>query len=100
MPNLRLIGAADADRLVDMRAAIDAMARAFEQIAQGRAVVPKRLGLDTPNGIVLSMPGFLADDRALAIKVVTVFPQTASVDSLLYMVRCSCSTATRAHRAH
>lgn len=71
---LRVLGASDIDRAIDMTGAIDVMSSAFGQIARGRANVPQRLGLETDAGLLLAMPGSLPDDQALAIKIVTVFP--------------------------
>jgi ornithine cyclodeaminase/alanine dehydrogenase-like protein (mu-crystallin family) len=71
---LRLLGATDVDRAIDMRQAIDIMATAFKELASGRANVPQRLGVETEAGLVLAMPGSLPEQSALAIKVVSVFP--------------------------
>jgi ornithine cyclodeaminase/alanine dehydrogenase-like protein (mu-crystallin family) len=71
------LSAADIDRAIDMRASIEVMSAAFGQLAAGRTNVPQRLGLTTDDGLVLAMPGSLPDERALAIKVVTVFPGNA-----------------------
>lgn len=77
---LRVLSASDIDRAIDMRGAIDVMSAAFGQLAKGRATVPQRLGLTTDAGLVLAMPGFLPDERALAIKIVTVFPNNSRLD--------------------
>jgi len=74
---LRVLSATDIDRAIDMPASIDVMSAAFTQLAAGRANVPQRLGLTTDDGLVLAMPGSLPDERALAIKIVTVFPGNA-----------------------
>ena len=71
---LRLLGATDVDRAIDMREAIDIMATAFKALASGRANVPQRLGVETEAGLLLAMPGSLPEQSALAIKVVSVFP--------------------------
>ena len=57
--------------------AIVAMREAFVQLADGRAIVPQRLALENDEGMVLSMPGFLPDQKSLAIKIVTVFPKNS-----------------------
>jgi alanine dehydrogenase len=77
---LRVLSASDIDRAIDMPASIDVMSAAFGQLAAGRANVPQRLGLTTDDGLVLAMPGSLPDERALAIKIVTVFPGNARLD--------------------
>jgi ornithine cyclodeaminase len=76
---LLLLGAADIDRAVDMPAAIDAVAGAFAQLSKGQAVVPQRLGVEAPDGLLLTMPGFLSGDRALAVKIVSVFGRNPSL---------------------
>ncbi len=75
--SLRVLGATDIDRAIDMNGAIDVMSAAFGQLAKRRANVPQRLGLETDSGLVLAMPGFLPDEHALAIKIVSVFPGNA-----------------------
>jgi alanine dehydrogenase len=75
--HLRVLGASDIDRAINMSGAIDVMASAFGQLAKGRANVPQRLGLETDAGLVLAMPGLLPDDHALAVKIVTVFPDNS-----------------------
>jgi alanine dehydrogenase len=77
---LRVLSASDIDRAIDMRGAIEVMSAAFMQLAAGRANVPQRLGLTTNTGLVLAMPGFLPDERALAIKIVTVFPDNSRLE--------------------
>jgi alanine dehydrogenase len=74
---LRVLSASDIDRAIDMTAAIDVMTNAFTLLHKGRANVPQRLGLKTDVGLVLAMPGNLPDERALAIKIVTVFPDNS-----------------------
>jgi alanine dehydrogenase len=74
---LRVLSASDIDRAIDMNGAMDVMSAAFGQLAKGRANVPQRLGLKTDTGLVLAMPGSLPDEHALAIKIVTVFPDNS-----------------------
>ena len=77
MTTLRVLSASDIDRAIDMNGAMDVMSAAFGQLAKGRANVPQRLGLKTDAGLVLAMPGNLPDEHALAIKIVTVFPDNS-----------------------
>ena len=56
-----------------MRGAIDAMRVAFTQLSSGDAVVPDRLGVETPHGVSLFMPGYLPEGEHLAAKIVSVF---------------------------
>jgi alanine dehydrogenase len=76
---LRLLGADDIDRAVGMREAIDVMADVFRQLSSGHAKVPQRLPLETETGVLLAMPGYLPEQRALAIKIVTVFPGNSRI---------------------
>ena len=58
-----------------MHQAIEAMKGAFAQLSTGQADVPLRAVLDVPrhNGVTLFMPGYLAADDQMAVKVVSVF---------------------------
>jgi ornithine cyclodeaminase/alanine dehydrogenase-like protein (mu-crystallin family) len=76
---LRVLGWADIDRAVNMVEAIGVMAATFAQLGSGDARVPQRLGVETDSGLLLAMPGFLPQQRALAIKVVSVFPGNSSL---------------------
>lgn len=70
---LRLLSAADLRRVLPMPAAIAAMRTAFAEVAAGTAQVPLRLALHTPDGLSLFMPGYLAQSRGLAQKIVSVY---------------------------
>jgi alanine dehydrogenase len=63
--------------LVDIDELIDALAHAHVQYSTGTAVMPVRLVTPLPQiqGRITSMPGFLTDDRALGMKVVTYFQE-------------------------
>lgn len=65
-----------------MAEAIEAMKSAYASLSSGRAVVPLRTPLPIPNTEALSlfMPSFVdsQDGRALAIKVVSLFPSNPS----------------------
>jgi len=69
-----LIDQATVRRLLPMAEAIEAMASAFRALGEGRAVLPLRSILWTPerNGAIGMMPGYLPD--RLGAKLVTVFP--------------------------
>jgi len=53
-----------------------ALEQAHSQYSGGRAVMPVRLVTPVPeiNGRITSMPGYLSDEKALGMKVVTYFP--------------------------
>lgn len=70
---VRILSRDDVERSLGMTDAIQAMASAFAQVSDGRAVMPTRIGVETPSGFTLTMPGYLGEEAALAIKVVSVF---------------------------
>lgn len=63
-------------RALPMSSAIEGMKDAFAQLSSGEALVPQRtqLPVDSHNGISIFMPAYLAGSDALAMKVVSVFP--------------------------
>lgn len=69
----------DADQMrdvFDMRAAIDADADALRAYSSGSCQIPLRANLNVPehNGQSLYMPGYVPDERALGVKIVSVYP--------------------------
>ncbi len=56
---------------------IEALAQAHVQYSTGKAVMPVRLVVPLPQiqGRITSMPGFLSEDQALGMKVVTYFQE-------------------------
>ena len=75
MTTLRVLSREDVRRALPMREAIEAMKRAFAQLSQGQAQVPLRVPLpvEKHNGVTLFMPGYLAADDQMAVKIVSVF---------------------------
>ncbi len=63
--------------LIDIDELIAALEHAHIQYSTGKAVMPVRLVVPLPQiqGRITSMPGFLSDDKALAMKVVTYFQE-------------------------
>ena len=61
--------------LIDLDELIAALAQAHIQYSSGNAVMPVRLVVPLPqiHGRITSMPGYLNDDKALGMKVVTYF---------------------------
>ena len=61
--------------LIDIDELIAALERAHIQYSTGKAVMPVRLVVPLPqiDGRITSMPGFLNEDQALGMKVVTYF---------------------------
>ncbi len=76
---LRILTAAEVKQALPMAAAIAGMKSAYAQLSAGLAVAPLRTHLDITahQGTTLVMPAFLPQDGALAVKVVSVFPQNA-----------------------
>ncbi len=63
----------DVIRVLDMRACMDVVEKAFAELASGTAVLPLRIGISPPDGLALYMPAYLRRMGALACKVVTVY---------------------------
>jgi alanine dehydrogenase len=61
--------------LIDVDELIEALAQAHIQYSTGKAVMPVRLVVTLPqiDGRITSMPGYLNEDKALGMKVVTYF---------------------------
>ena len=62
-------------KLIDLDELIAALEQAHIQYSTGKAVMPVRLVVPLPQiqGRITSMPGYLNEDKALAMKVVTYF---------------------------
>lgn len=63
----------DVMKVLDMSDCIEAVEKAFAELASGTAVLPLRIGITPPDGISLYMPAYLKEAGALACKVVTVY---------------------------
>ncbi|HEX2929733.1 MAG TPA: ornithine cyclodeaminase family protein [Candidatus Binatia bacterium] len=63
--------------LIDIDELIETLERAHVQYSTGKAVMPVRLVVPLPQiqGRITSMPGFLNDEQALGMKVVTYFQE-------------------------
>jgi alanine dehydrogenase len=61
--------------LLTMAECIEAVEKAFAELASGTAVLPLRTSIPSPGGISLYMPAYLRDGQALACKVVAVFKE-------------------------
>ena len=73
--NLRILSADDVRKALPMTEAIEAVKSAFVQLSMGKVKMPLRTPIDVPahKGITLFMPGYLADDNQMAIKIVSIF---------------------------
>lgn len=81
------------EAVIDMKDAIEADKLALEAYSGGRADIPLRVNLDVDQfkGQNLYMPGYLADENALGVKIVSVYPDNlkkglSSVPSLMILV--------------
>ena len=72
--NLRILSADDIEKALPMPEAIAAMQEAFASLARGEAQMPQRLAIRTEAGTSLFMPAYLPAGKALAQKIVSVFP--------------------------
>lgn len=72
---IRILSAEDVRKALPMRQAIETIQKAFAQLSAGQADVPLRVALQVPkhNGVSLFMPGYLAEDDHMAVKIVSVF---------------------------
>ena len=77
---IQVYNAQDIRSSVTMPEIIAAVRRAFVQLSAGDAVVPARAQIDVADGLgtTLVMPGYLAKDGGMAVKIVSVFPQNAA----------------------
>ena len=72
---MRFLSETQVRSLIDIDELIAALERAHIQYSTGKAVMPVRLVVALPQiqGRITSMPGFLIEDNALGMKVVTYF---------------------------
>jgi alanine dehydrogenase len=72
---MRILSGEDVRKAMPMRQAVETIQKAFAQLSTGEADVPLRTGLPVPkhHGITLFMPGYLAGDDQMAVKIVSVF---------------------------
>ena len=77
---LRLLSAADVVKALPMAEAIEGLKGAYAQLSAGQAIMPLRSRIDVPEaGSSLVMPAYLEQNGALAVKVVSVFPQNTEI---------------------
>lgn len=70
---MRLLSAADVRAALSMPAAIAAVREGFIALSTGQATVPVRTSLDTPGGVVLYMPAYIAGSPYSVVKIVSVY---------------------------
>ena len=71
---LRILSSRDIRQALPMPEAIEAMRTAFAEHARGLAQAPLRSRIQTETGVSLFMPAYLPTSKALAQKIVSVFP--------------------------
>lgn len=79
---MRILSRSEVSQLIDMEACIEANLAAYAAVATGRALVPVKHHIPVEGkqeSVSLFMPGYLADEGALGMKVVSVFPQNGQV---------------------
>ena len=75
---LKLLSLSEVKQSITMPEAINAMERAFMQLAQHKVILPLRTGVPVEkNGLMLTMPAYLATEKILGLKIVSVFPDNA-----------------------
>jgi len=68
---------ADAVQAISVEALLDAVERAYRDVASGRDRSPLRISVPLPNGDLLLMPGIRQDGAGSSVKLVTVQPANA-----------------------
>jgi ornithine cyclodeaminase len=80
---LKLLSLDEVKQSINMSEAIEAMERAFMQLALNEVVLPLRTGIPVDeNGLTLTMPAYLAQEKILGLKVVSVFPNNLQLNKL------------------
>jgi ornithine cyclodeaminase len=74
-----LLSRSEVEELLDLDELIDALAGAMADLSAGRASVPDRVAalVDERDGLLAAMPGYTPSARALATKVMSLFPRNA-----------------------
>jgi ornithine cyclodeaminase/alanine dehydrogenase-like protein (mu-crystallin family) len=70
----------DVERVLDPAELVDAVAGAMADLSGGAASVPNRTGanVEDAGGMLIAMPAYLPSARALAAKLVCLFPENAA----------------------
>jgi len=75
---MRILSAEDVKAAITMREAIEAVREGFIALSAGKATVPVRGALVSPDGILLTMPSYL--DDGWVVKIVAVNPDNAALN--------------------
>lgn len=78
--SLRILSLADVQQSITMKQAISAIENAFVQLANNEVKLPLRSGvvIEEENALMLTMPSYLMQEKALGLKVVSIFPKNAA----------------------
>lgn len=85
--NIRILTAEDVRRALPMREAVEGMKQAYAQLSSGKADVPLRgrVAIAPHEATTLTMPAYLQESEALAVKIVSVFPHNSQrQESVIY----------------
>lgn len=76
-----ILSRADVEAVLDLKALIEALARAMADLSAGVASVPPRIAALVPEheGFLGAMPAYLPSAKALTTKLVAVFPKNAAL---------------------
>jgi ornithine cyclodeaminase/alanine dehydrogenase-like protein (mu-crystallin family) len=69
---LLLLSQEDVERLLDPAAMLEVLGQGFAALSEGQVVAPGRDGVQTANGVLLAMPGWLPS-APIAVKLVAAF---------------------------
>jgi ornithine cyclodeaminase len=90
---MRALSRSDLRQAVPMHDAVELMKVAFRELSAGRAISPVRaqVPIGDPNSMLLSMPGYVASEKAAGIKIVSFFGGNAGtaipvIHALVYMI--------------
>lgn len=76
--------------LLDLDQLVDALAVAMDDLSHGRASMPARIAaaVDERDALLVAMPAYLPSSRALATKLVSLFPHNTDVDTHQAVICC------------
>src|SRR5579871_560772 len=74
--SLRLLSLEEIKQSITMQQAIDAMERAFVQLANQQVKMPLRANvpIEEEKAVTLTMPAYLSQEKTLGLKVISIFP--------------------------
>ncbi|MBD3382234.1 MAG: ornithine cyclodeaminase family protein [candidate division Zixibacteria bacterium] len=77
-----LLSREDVIKVLNLSDCMQAVEKAFAEMANGTAVLPLRINITPPGGLALYMPAYLREMGALACKVVTVYKDNPTQHNL------------------